>query len=64
VCMCVCICVSVIVDESLLSLLDPLSRLAHYVAVLSCNWSNVNENATRLRDDVDEAVEVRRRLFI
>ena len=55
---------SVIVDESVLSSLDPLSRLAHYVAVLSCNWSNVNENATRLRDDVDEAVEVRRRLFI
>ena len=51
--------VSVIeVAEDKLSTLDSLSRLGHYIIVLDSDWSTVVKDATELRNDIDETLEV------
>jgi len=48
----------VLVADEMLSSSDSLSRLGHYVAILDCDWTSVVKNATELRNDVDETLEV------
>jgi len=48
------------VAEQKLGTLDSLLRLGHYVAVLDADWSNVIQTSTQHRNDLDEALEVRR----
>jgi len=48
-----------IVTEERLSTLDSLSRLRHYVAMLNADWTSLVQNATKHRNDLDEALEVR-----
>jgi len=46
------------VAEDKLSTLDSLSRLGHYVIILDSDWSTVVKDATELRNDIDETLEV------
>ena len=46
------------VAEEKLNEMDSLSRLGHYVAVLENSWTSVDQNATDLLNDLDEALEV------
>lgn len=57
---CMWICVSFVneVVEEKLSTLDSLSRLGHYVSVLDCDCTAVVKDATNLRNDIDETLEV------